>query len=101
MKFQVHMLAFMKGEIREVNVPDENLGEDVNSDLEEIFKFGQNDYQPIKGRCSVSSGDVIDYNGQLYLIAMAGFRKMSAEQFENYKKTDRDTKFKLMFEEEK
>jgi len=98
MKFNVHMTAFMNGEIREVNVPDENLGEDIHSDLEEIFKFGQNDFQPIKDRCSVSAGDVIDYNGQLYLILMAGFRKISAKQFEHYKSVDRHAKLNYMIE---
>ena len=98
MKFNVHMTAFMNGEIREVNVPDEELNGDVHDDLERIFYWGQNDFQPIKDRCSVSSGDVIDYNGQLYLILMAGFRKLSAEQFEHYKSVDRHAKLNYMIE---
>ena len=88
MKFNVYMTAFMNGEIREVDVPDNDLGGNVHNELERIFYWGQNDFQSVFDRCSVSAGDVIDYNGTLYLVLMADFCKISTEQFEHYKSVD-------------
>lgn len=82
MIFKVHMIANMNGKIREVNVPDEDLScwEDkrvlTNSVLETIFYWGQNDNQPVEGRCSVSVGDVLEHNDEFYLCDRMGWTKV-------------------------
>jgi len=91
---KVLMLAFMEGEIREVRIPSLFIV-DVDTYLNEVFRLGQNDFQRVVDRCSVSTGDVIideifnegpgpDY----YKVASFGFEKMTAEQLEEYKKLD-------------
>ena len=63
MKFNVHMVAFHNPiRVREVS-PDihELKACSCNADiLEAIFKYGQNDFQPQTGFCSVSVGDVVE-----------------------------------------
>lgn len=73
----VRMTAFMDGEIRAVNIPDDTPADNV---LDEVFRLGQNDFQPIKDRCSVSVGDVIEYDG-LHMVGAIGFFKITDEQF--------------------
>ncbi len=75
MNFNVQLRAFQGGIVRTVNVPDVKLTGETNKDLDLIFKYGQNDFQPIYGKCSVSAGDLIEYNGEFYLIEMIGFTK--------------------------
>jgi hypothetical protein len=71
--FEVEMHAFQNGVIREVRVPEDRLTGDLDQDLEEIFRLGQNDFQPVPGRCSVSCDDVIRYRGARYRVAPVGF----------------------------
>jgi len=85
MKFNVFMLGFAKGEIRIVDVPDEELNGNVNNDLELIFHYGQNDFQPISGKYSVSIGDVAVYNGDYYLVKATSWKKISSEELEERK----------------
>ena len=82
----VHQLAFHNGDavkIRRVTIPEES-GRSILEQLEDIFHFGQNDFQP-QQLYSVSVGDVIELDGQYYLVAMVGFYKMTAEQFILYR----------------
>lgn len=72
--FEVEMRAFRNGEIREVEV--ENPADDIDSLLEQIFKYGQNDFQP-KAFPSVSMGDVIRIDGTRYRVGMFGFEEVS------------------------
>ena len=87
MKFKVYMLAFENGKIRKVDVPDNELTGVAEHDLERIFYWGQNDFQPQK-ICSVSCGDVVEYNSKLYLTLMAGFKEITPEEMESLKKMD-------------
>ena len=78
---QVYMTAFMKGEIREVRIPRRST-EDTLHDLGLVFHYGQNDNQPVAGRCSVSAGDVIFLDRKYWMVLMAGFRELSKEDFD-------------------
>jgi hypothetical protein len=100
MEFKVHLLAFTDGKIRPVNVPDEHLfptairPEDM---LEDIFHYGQNEIQPLKFP-SVSAGDVIEYAGKKYFIQSTGFRHMTEEEFESYRKAPKEERWKTSLE---
>ena len=80
-KIPVEMLAFMNGEIREVEVPktEWDAAEDKTDRLELVFKYGQNDFQP-QEMCSVSMGDVIVMGNSRYRVAMFGFEEVSMEE---------------------
>jgi hypothetical protein len=70
---EVEMVAFMNGAIRPVDVPmDEFLAEDEAGQLELVFKYGQNDFQP-KQFCSVSVGDVVRLNGRRFRVGGMGW----------------------------
>ena len=79
-EFEVEMVAFQKGVIRAVRVPKDELDGNPTHDLERIFYWGQNDFQPVAGRCSVSMGDIVRYNGQRWLCAMVGFEHLAGEK---------------------
>ena len=100
MKFQVEMLAFQpEFKLRTVDVPDHELegDESLIQKLDLIFRYGQNDFQPVTGTCSVSTGDVIRWpnpeavNGEYdwYLVQNAGFHKMTGAEYEDYERTER------------
>lgn len=78
-----HELVGGEAVIREVNVPDEELTENVGLNLELIFKYGQNDFQNVPGRCSVSVGDVIEYNDELIVVCGIGFKKLLPQEYAN------------------
>ena len=80
MKFNVYMLAFMNGEIREVEVPDKECQGSAQSVLERIFYWGQNDFQPVEGRASVSVGDVVDYFGKYFVVAGTGWKEITPQK---------------------
>lgn len=94
MKINVRMLAFMDGEIREVNLPDDEFArcEGTLDVLSLTFRYGQNDFQPINDRCSVSVGDVIEYDGGLYVVCTTGFRKLSQQEYDEYLKVERPSR---------
>lgn len=77
-EFKVYLTAFgdknKDPKIRMVSVPTNLLNDDL-SDLETIFKYGQNIYQEYKDCYSVSSRDIIEYKDDLYLIDDFGFIK--------------------------
>lgn len=88
--FQVRMTAFYNPpRTREVAVPDDELRGVVEYDLEKIFYYGQNDFQPLP-ICSVSVGDVVEYNDELYLCQPMGFSKITAQEYDEFANTDRD-----------
>ena len=89
MIFEVQMLAFMDGEIRRVNVPDSEVTGNVPLDLERIFYYGQNHFQPVKGRCSVSVGDVVKVYGKDYICLNVGWALITPEQLNEYKRIHR------------
>jgi hypothetical protein len=75
---EVEMNAFQNGKIRKVQVDDQLLApNDLHQNLEKVFYFGQNDFQPVEGCCSVSMGDVIRYQGKRYEVAMFGFEEVA------------------------
>lgn len=84
MKLVVELLAFDDEEsFRPVEIPDREY-EEEEAILEEAFHYGQNDFQP-REMPSVSSGDVIHYNNNKYLIQDIGFKKLTEEKYEKYK----------------
>ena len=86
MIFKVQMWAFMDGMIREVDVPDHLIKNNID-DLDAIYMYGQNEMRSLR-MCSVSPCDVIEYNDELYLIAMCGFEKMSKAEYDEYIKSE-------------
>lgn len=94
MIFKVYQTAFGKGEIRPVDVPNDELKDNPEHDLERIFYYGQNDFQPRK-QYSVSVGDIIEYKDKLYMVMMVGFKEITKEQMEAYKGWD--NREKIMF----
>jgi len=77
MIFEVELTMFQKGAIRKVDVPDKELNGELEHDLEKIFYFGQNDFQPIADRVSVSAGDIVRYKGARYMFDILGTRKLN------------------------
>jgi hypothetical protein len=77
-------------EVRMVHVPGDPLP--VERALSQIFRYGQNDFQPMRMR-SVSVGDVIVVGDVPYLVQNVGFLKMSNTEFEGFKEMGRASKF--------
>lgn len=73
--FKVHMLAFANGDIREVYVPVSELSS-VEGNLEKVFHYGQNDFQPHPSLPSVSVGDVVEMDDEKYRVEPVGFSKL-------------------------
>jgi hypothetical protein len=81
MKVPVYMAAYHgKDVIRTVDVGDFPT-DDKQGVLNEVFRLGQNDFQPQSNRYSVSVGDVIYYDGEYWAVMPVGFKKMTEEQF--------------------
>lgn len=75
--------------------------------LDLIYMYGQNDYQPREGICSVSKGDVIEiereeYPADFYLVKSVGFRRITPAEFEDYASTSRHDRdlYPLLLQEE-
>lgn len=85
----------MNGENRKVDVPDAVLNGNPDNDLEKIFYYGQNDFQPVKNNCSVSTGDFIEYKNKLYLVMGVGFKKVSQKQMDDFMKLDSNERHKF------
>ena len=74
--FEVELRAFKQGQIRQVEVPDKELvGKNDLGALELIFKYGQNDFQPMQ-LPSVSMGDIVRYGGKRHLVLGVGFSEV-------------------------
>ena len=94
MKIKVHMLAFEKepNTIRMVEIPDEEVKDNIWERLEQVFYYGQNDFAigPEKNTtCSVSMADVVEMDGHYYICAAAGFHEITPEEFEEFKQVER------------
>jgi len=74
--FIVELRSFQNGALRGVRVPASELTGATMHDLDRVFFWGQNDFQPVVGKCSVSVGDVIAYNGDDYMVEPVGFKKI-------------------------
>lgn len=79
MIFEVEMTMFQDGIIRNVEVPDSELS-GTEKDLDLIFHYGQNDFQPDRQRVSVSAGDVIRLRGKRYLILFLGYEELKENE---------------------
>ena len=77
--FEVEMAAFDKGNIRIVQVPEKEVTGVTDRDLERIYHWGQNDFQP-KMSPSVSVGDVIRYEKKRYIVSTVGFSEIPPEE---------------------
>lgn len=86
----VQMLAFGEpDQLRPVYIRKELFTGNVEKDLELVFKYGQNDFQP--HTCpSVSVGDVVNWidndSYRYFIVASFGFREMPEEELVEYKK---------------
>lgn len=92
--FNVRMTAFMESNenfysIRKVKVDSSQLTESIFQNLDKIFVEGQNDFNPVKNCCSVSTGDVIEYDQKLYCITSGGFVEITEEEFNEFMKIER------------
>lgn len=93
MNIPVHMLAFGDpGEIRMVEVSDDLWTDDVQKNLDLVFQYGQNDFQP-KNHPSVSVGDIVELDNQFYLIRPIGFMGLTRDQYLEYIGADRRGRF--------
>jgi hypothetical protein len=88
MKIKVHMLAFgAPNEFRYVDVAEPS--ENTNELLEQVFHFGQNDFQP-QQHPSVSVGDVVELEGpKYYLCRGVGFKELSLVELIHYRALER------------
>jgi len=95
---KVKMLAFMDGEIRNVEIPDDTPDGEF---LGAVFKLGQNMFQPVPNRCSVSVNDVIlDERGpetKYVRVAGCGFQEMSKDEFDKFEALDKESRARLTF----
>lgn len=82
-KFEVEMVAFKaQGHdygIRTVEVPTEELTGNSKKDLDQIYYWGQNDFQP-QQIPSVSVGDIIRYKKRRFLVKTVGFEKVGIDE---------------------
>lgn len=92
----VHMLSFAdendRSVIRQVEIPIQTIqdpssfadGNEINSVLEMVFKYGQNEFQTHQPQsiCSVSVGDVIQLGHRYFIIMGVGFKELSKDEFE-------------------
>jgi hypothetical protein len=91
MAVDVHMLAFAdkRGVVRKVVIDKQDLTlveQGVNAEalgpiLSEVFRLGQNDFQP-QDCPSVSVGDVIQLADRYFMVAPIDFKEITKEQFD-------------------
>jgi len=86
----VHMLAFSetKDVVRNVEIDistNDNIesyeGNELDSLLSLVFKFGQNDFQP-KHCYSVSVGDVAQIGSRYFMVMPIGWKELSKKKFD-------------------
>jgi hypothetical protein len=65
-------------DVRVVEIPNVTLAENL---LDEVFKFGQNDFQP-QPMPSVSVGDVIRIGDERWLVEPVGFSRLDLHEGE-------------------
>ena len=102
MRIKVHMLAFNdNGTVRYVDIPEAPDMADKGDMLDLVFKYGQNDFQP-QQMTSVSMGDVIELNGEYWMVVAVGFKQHTAEELKNVPGNltqHQDEYWKLMYED--
>jgi hypothetical protein len=81
--YQVRMTAYDSPRIRTVHIPDDELTGATEHDLELIFRYGQNDFQP-QNCYSVSVGDVVELGDQLYMVKAMGYKLITQEEYDEY-----------------
>ena len=92
--FRARMLAFEDNnedgtvKIREIRVPTMEVTGKIEQDLELVFQYGQNDFQP-RQCCSLSVADVVEYGDELYVVAGCGFLKITQDEYDELLKMDR------------
>jgi hypothetical protein len=82
------------GAVRVVDVPNDELTDYVNHNLERIFYYGQNDFQPANVP-SVSVGDIVLYRDpfierfevDFYLVNSIGWTKLEPVKSNEYQTT--------------
>jgi len=78
--FQVKMSRFGDGQMRTVVVPTEELKGTVESDLNKIYHYGQNDFAVVEQKLpSISMGDIIQYDDALHIVRATGFTMLEGE----------------------
>jgi len=98
--FMVHLLAFDRKEsFRPVTIPDEKmltflLTLDKEVILDSIFYYGQNDFQS-QQMPSVSAGDVIFLDDEIFMIMAFGFKKITPLEYAQYVKMSPDDRYKV------
>jgi hypothetical protein len=102
MQVDVHQLAFQNTGIRSVIIPDDGTMDGVGTVLNAVFHWGQNDFQNVPGKYSVSVGDVIDlgssfpqFSHRYYLVVGVGFAPMTQAQFEKYVGIPLDQRYRI------
>ena len=98
---KVHMVANDHGEsVRMVRIPADTHMIPVvpvlpgrNDVLDAVFMYGQTDFQPIEMTCTVSVGDVIELDGDLFIVMDLGFKELTREDLEEYRNIDQDTRY--------
>ena len=63
----------IKWTFRLINIPTPPAGATLAETLEVIFKYGQNDFQPVEGIRSLSVGDLVSYEGDFYKVESSGW----------------------------
>lgn len=76
--FDVVQFRFNKGQTRKVDI------ENTDDILNDVFHFGQNDFQP-KDSPSVSVGDIIIVGDEKHIVKNFGFEKITDEFFNELK----------------
>ena len=61
---------------RDIEIPDEDLHKEGSNMLNLAFQYGQNDFQPIKDRRSVSVGDIIVLPSGSFKVLPVGFQEV-------------------------
>ena len=82
-----------------MEVPEAECKGNTDFVLNRIFYHGQNEIHPQKVR-SVSAGDAIAYQNNLYLILLAGFHKISKIQLDKFAKLNPAQKMKYLIKME-
>jgi hypothetical protein len=77
MEVTVYMQAFRPGHIRTVSLPEPITPQTPRHQLlEEVFYWGQNDFQPDPDLPSVSVGDVVELDGHGYRCGALGWKEV-------------------------
>ena len=95
MKIKVYLTGDSdKTALRLVDVPTSEyeslqlFGESSDRDRERfyslVFKYGQNDFQPVAGVRSLMVGDLIELDGSYHLIQSFGFKTLTEAEMDEY-----------------